>query len=81
MTIFTTVADAINYVDDIAQDDQSRDGKSHTDVVRRVGIQLWDEGHIDGLRSGNDWSEWLEKIPLNAITDFIDGKSPQITND
>ena len=77
----TTVTDLVQWVDDWCQDSQDRDGETHAQVIERTGRQLWNEGHIDGLRSGDDWSEWLGRIDLDAISKFIDRETSQITPD
>jgi hypothetical protein len=81
MRFITTVNDVIQWLDDCCQDDQSRDGESHRDVLQRTGRQLWAEGHIDGLRSRDDWSEWLDAVDFDEVAKFMDGTVAQITPD
>ena len=81
MLLITTVNDVIDWLDRCCADTQDREGESHEDVIRRAGRQLWDEGHVDGLRSGDDWSEWLDDVDFDAVAAFIDGDVDQITPD
>lgn len=81
MLLITTVNDVINWVDSMCQSSQARGNETHEDVVRRIGRQLWHEGHADGLVSGDDWSDWLAAVELNSMSDFADETTSQITPD
>ncbi len=35
-----------------------------------IGQNLWHQGHEAGLRSGDDWGEWLAEQDLYELTDI-----------
>lgn len=63
MRIITTIRDLENLVDSYSGSEGLADENgTHEQNVSKVAGQIRDEAHREGLRYGQDWSEFLSEI-------------------
>jgi hypothetical protein len=63
----TTVRDLENWLDQACGPEYlTSDPAEHPAAVQAIARQLWEDGHDEGYRSGQDWTEFLDEVSVGS---------------